>query len=358
LFPAAHEYSRSSNPTREGFELAVAACEAAKHAIAFSSGSATLAAVADLLVPGDHIVVYPANAYGGTTRYLTRVVAARGVSTSFVPIADSLESALQGNTRLLWLETPSNPILSVIDIVAVVAMARQRSPRVLIAVDNTCLSPFFQRPLSLGVDIVVHSASKYLNGHSDAVLGVVLVDSDALHEQLRFLQNAAGAIPAPLECYLAHRGLKTLPLRMTRHAANALRLAQFLEAHPGVERVSYPGLASHPQHAIAARQQRGFGGMLAFWLRSDLEGARRFLNALRGPCTLAESMGGLETLVKHPAIMTHAHMSATERAKLGLADTLVRVSVGLEDIEDIIEDISRGLDAVGANQATTNEIPK
>jgi cystathionine gamma-lyase len=346
LYPAAHEYSRSSNPTREGFEQAVAACEGAKHAVAFSSGSATLAAVADLLVPGDHVVVYPCNAYGGTTRFLTRVVGPRGISTTFVPSSESVESALLPNTRLLWLESPSNPTLTVIDIAAVVTLARQRSPNVLVAIDNTTASPYFQRPLSLGVDIVVHSASKFINGHSDAVLGVVLVNSDALHEQIRFLQNACGAIPAPLECYLAHRGLKTLALRMTRHAANALRLAQFLEAHPRVERVSYPGLPSHPQHAIAARQQSGFGGMLAFWLRGDLENARQFLNALRGPCTMAESMGGLETLVKHPAIMTHAHLSREERAKLELADTLVRVSVGLEDVDDIIEDISRGLDAM------------
>lgn len=301
----------------------------------------------DLFTPADHIVTGD-DVYGGTNRFFRRVAMAQGFSVDFVDATNvgAVVAALKKNTKLLWLETPTNPTLKVSDIAALAAAAHKHNPELIVVVDNTFLSPYFQRPLDLGADIVVHSVSKYINGHSDVVMGVLATKSEPLYTRLKFLQNAVGSIPAPFDCYMAHRGLKTLAIRMERHDANARRIAAFLEAHPKVQRVAYPGLKSHPQHELATRQQSGYGGMITFWLKGDLAHARQFLEALKGPFTLAESLGGIESLIEHPAIMTHASVPAEQRAQLGISDSLVRVSVGIEDVEDIEHDLKQALEAV------------
>jgi cystathionine gamma-lyase len=255
-------------------------------------------------------------------------------------------AAFKPNTKMLWLETPTNPTLKVSDIAALAAAAHAHNPAMLVVVDNTFLSPYLQRPLELGADIVSHSVSKYINGHSDVVMGVLAIKSTDVFTRLKFLQNAIGSIPSPFDCYMAHRGLKTLAVRMERHCRSAQRIAAFLEAHPKIARVAYPGLKSHPQHDIATRQQSGYGGMITFWLKGDLTHARQFLEAIKGPFTLAESLGGIESLIEHPAIMTHASVPAEQRAQLGISDSLVRVSVGIEDVEDIENDLKQALEHV------------
>lgn len=347
FYPGAFEYSRSANPTRNGFERAVAAAEGAEYGLAFGSGSAALATIVDMFTPTDHIVTGD-DVYGGTNRFFRRVAMAQGYSVDFVDTTNvaAVVGALKANTKLLWLETPTNPTLKVSDIAALAQAAHTHNPELVVVVDNTFLSPFFQRPLALGADIVVHSVSKYINGHSDVVMGVLATKSQPLFARLKFLQNAIGSIPAPFDCYMAHRGLKTLAIRMERHDANARRIAAFLEAHPKVQRVAYPGLKSHPQHELATRQQSGYGGMITFWLKGELPQARQFLEALKGPFTLAESLGGIESLIEHPAIMTHASVPAEQRAQLGISDSLVRVSVGIEDVEDIENDLKQALEAV------------
>lgn len=337
-----YEYSRSDNPNRANLEAAIAALEHAKHGFAFSSGSATTATVLNTLTPGAHVISVN-DVYGGTHRYLNKVAKSLGIETTFVDLEqpETLRDAIRENSRLVWIETPTNPTLRVVDIEAVSAIAHEAG--LLVAVDNTFLSPYFQTPLELGADLVVHSATKYLNGHSDVVMGVAATNDDALASKLRFLQNAIGAVPSPFDCYQAQRGLKTLHVRMRQHAANAQRVAEFLEQSPLVDSVIYPGLESHPQHQLARRQQRGFGGMVSFRIRGDGAAADRFLQNTH-LFTLAESLGGVESLAELPAQMTHAGLAPEERAELGITDNLIRLSVGIEETEDVLADIAQALE--------------
>jgi cystathionine gamma-lyase len=337
------EYSRTRNPTRDALEGCLAALEGARHGVCFASGLAATDAVLHLLSAGDH-VVYSDDVYGGTFRIFDKVFRRHGLSFDAVDMTDParVAAALRPSTRLVWIESPTNPMLKIVDLAAVAGLARAAGA--LSVVDNTFATPFFQRPLAHGIDAVVHSTTKYLNGHSDVVGGAVVTSDDALAERLHFVQNAAGGVPGPLDCFLVLRGLKTLPVRMERHAENALALARFLEAHPQVEKVTYPGLASHPQHALAARQMTGSGGMLTFVIRGGLPAARAFLEALR-VFACAESLGGVESLIEHPAIMTHASVPPEVRARLGIADGFIRVSAGIENVRDLRADLERGFRA-------------
>jgi cystathionine beta-lyase/cystathionine gamma-synthase len=340
-----YEYSRSQNPTREALERCVADLEGGLRGYAFASGLAGMSTVLELLDAGAHIIASD-DLYGGSFRLFERVrKRSMGLQVSFIDMTDpqAVRAALRPGTKMVWVETPSNPLLKLIDLQAVAAIAREAN---LIAVaDNTFASPWGQNPLALGFDIVVHSTTKYLNGHSDVVGGIAVVGSEprqaAWAEQLAFLHNAVGAIAGPFDSFLALRGVKTLAIRMERHNQSALALAQWLEAHPKVARVHYPGLASHPQHALAKRQMRGGGGMISVDLRSDLAGARRFLEHVH-LFALAESLGGVESLIEHPAIMTHASIPAEQRAALGIGDTLIRLSVGIENLEDLKDDLEAG----------------
>ncbi|MCZ7569030.1 MAG: cystathionine gamma-synthase [Ardenticatenaceae bacterium] len=336
-----YEYSRTGNPTRTALEANLAALEGGRHGVAFASGMAAITTFAALFQAGDHVVAFD-DLYGGTVRLFDRVLAKFGLEFTYVDLSDAsrLRPALRPNTRLVWVETPTNPLLKLVDLQAVVTIAREAG--VLTVCDNTFLSPIFQRPLEFGIDVVMHSTTKYLNGHSDVIGGVLVLNDPALYERLTFLQNAIGAVPGPLDAWLTLRGTKTLAVRMERHEANALRIARWLEAHPAVERVLYPGLESHPQHALARRQQRGYGGMITFLLRGDLDAARRFLSSVR-LFTLAESLGGVESLIEHPAIMTHSSLPPERRAALGISDTLIRLSVGIEHVDDLIEDLAQAL---------------
>ena len=336
-----YEYSRTHNPTRTAYQNCVAALEGGKHALAFASGLATTDAILHLLKAGDHVVCGD-DVYGGTFRIFDKVFKRHGIEFSFVDMTDPAraEAAIRPNTRILWLETPTNPMLKIADISALAAIARKHG--VISVVDNTFMSSYFQRPLTLGADIVVHSVTKYMNGHSDVVGGILVTNRDDLHDELRFLQNAVGGVPAPMDCFLVMRGLKTLHVRMERHAQNAIRVARFLESHPKVSRVIYPGLESHPQHALAKKQMTGFGGMITFDIRGGLAEARQFLEKVK-LFTLAESLGGVESLIEHPAIMTHASIPAETRKALGISDTLVRISVGIEDCDDLIADLTHAL---------------
>ncbi|MBI3074076.1 MAG: cystathionine gamma-synthase [Deltaproteobacteria bacterium] len=337
------EYSRTQNPTRFALERAIAELEGGAHGFAFASGCAAATTVMHLLDPGSHVVSCD-DVYGGTYRLFERVLKGRGLSFSFCDLTDpkSLGAALQSTTRLVWLESPTNPLLKVIDIAAIAERARRHGA--LVVVDNTFLSPAFQRPLELGADIVVHSTTKYLGGHSDVVGGAVVANDGVMAERLRFLQNAIGAVAGPFDSFLTLRGTKTLALRMERHAANAAEVAAFLSSHRGVSRVIYPGLASHPQHALAKRQQRGMGGMVSFELLGGVEAARRFLSATR-IFALAESLGGVESLCESPPLMTHASIPPDVRRAIGIADGLIRLSVGVEHIDDLITDLQRALAA-------------
>jgi cystathionine gamma-lyase len=343
------DYGRSHNPTRWAFERCVADLEGGSQAFAFASGLAAISTVLELVDAGSHIVSGD-DVYGGTFRLFERVrKRSAGLRFSFVDLTDPerLAAALQPDTRLLWVETPTNPLLKLADLRAIAELARARG--VITVADNTFASPWVQRPLELGFDVVVHSTTKYLNGHSDVIGGIAIVGRDArldpLRERLAFLQNAVGAIASPFDSFLALRGVKTLALRMERHCSNALALAQWLERQPQVERVHYPGLPSHPQHALAQRQMHGFGGMISLTLRTDLAGARRFLEAVR-IFALAESLGGVESLIEHPAIMTHATIPAETRAALGIGDSLVRLSVGVEDLSDLRADLQQALQRI------------
>jgi cystathionine gamma-lyase len=339
------EYSRSGNPTRNQYEDCIAALEGGKYGLAFASGSSSTATILAMFGPGDHVITVD-DVYGGTNRYFNKVSAvASGLTFSFVDFTKdgSLEAAFTEKTKLVWLETPTNPTLKVIDIAKVAKIAHERNT--ILVVDNTFLSPYFQKPLSLGADIVVHSVTKYINGHSDVVGGMVVTSNEELHKKLRFLQNAIGAVPSPFDCFLVMRGVKTLHVRMQQHEKNAVVIAQLLEKHPKVERVAYPGLASHPQHEIAKKQQSGFGGMITFWLKGGLAESRRFLEALK-IFACAESLGGVESLAEHPAIMTHASVPAEQRLKLGIHDNMCRLSVGIEDCDDLVGDLTNALNAV------------
>lgn len=339
--PLRYDYSRSGNPTRESLEQCLAALEGAKFGFAFASGCAAATTLLHTLAPTDHVVCGD-DVYGGTYRLFTRVLEPLGIRTSFVDLRDvnKLEAAIRDNTRLVWLETPTNPMLRLADIEAVAAVTRARRLRLL--VDNTFASPILQRPLELGADIVLHSTTKYVNGHSDVVGGALLTSDPALAERIKFLQNAIGAVQSPMDCYLVLRGIKTLPLRMQRHVETATELAQRLEAEPGVERVHYPGLASHPQHELARRQMRGGGGIITVELAGGIPAATEFLKSLEY-FALAESLGGVESLAEHPAIMTHASIPADVRRASGISDGLVRLSVGIEHVEDLWTDLRRSL---------------
>lgn len=338
-----YEYSRTQNPTRFAYERCLADLEGGTRAFAFASGLAATATILDLLEPGAQVVASD-DLYGGTYRLLTRVRAkSAGLDVRYVDMRDlaAVEASLTPATKLLWVESPTNPLLRLADLRAVAKLARRR--RILGCVDNTFASPVLQRPLELGFDLVMHSATKYLSGHSDMVGGIVAVRDAALGERLGFLQNAVGAVAGPFDSFLALRGLKTLALRIERHCDNALELARWLERHPRVARVHYPGLRSHPQHALARRQMRGgFGGMVTLELRGGLPAARRFLERTE-LFALAESLGGVESLVDHPALMTHASVPAATRRALGVTDGLCRLSVGVEDVRDLRADLARAL---------------
>ena len=334
------EYARTQNPTRMALERNIAAIESGKSGFAFASGMAAIGAVATFLSSGDHVVVSD-NTYGGTFRLFDKVLTRYQLAFTYVDTSDlqAVERAMTPATRMLFVETPSNPIMALTDLSAVARLAHRH--RVRLVVDNTFASPYNQRPIELGADLVLHSTTKYLNGHSDSVGGIVIAVGDEEIEWLTFVQNTEGAILGPFDSWLVLRGTKTLPVRMQAHNVNGLALAEFLNAHPKVKKVFYPGLPSHPQLELARRQMRGFGGMLSFDLGS-LEAARRVLNGVR-LISLAESLGGVETLISHPATMTHASVPADRRAALGITDGLVRISAGVEDIDDLREDLTQAL---------------
>lgn len=336
-----YEYARTGNPTRTAYQECVAALEGAKFALAFSSGLATTDAILHTLKAGDHVLCCD-DVYGGTFRIFDKVYRKLGLEFTFMDFSDlsKVEAAFQPNTKLLWMETPTNPMLKILDIEALTALARRK--KAISVVDNTFMSSYFQKPLALGADVVVHSVTKYMNGHSDVVGGVLATSHSQLHEDLKFYQNAVGAVPAPMDCFLVMRGLKTLQLRMERHEKNAMEVAHFLEKHPQVEKVIYPGLESHPQHKLARKQMSGFGGMITFFIKGDLNTAKKFLERVQ-IFTLAESLGGVESLIEHPAIMTHASIPIENRMKLGIHDNLIRISTGIEDVADLIADLRQAL---------------
>ncbi len=336
-----YEYSRTDNPTRTAYQQCLAALENGKYGLAFASGLATTDCILHTLKSGDHVVCCD-DVYGGTYRIFEHVYRAMGIDFTFVDMTDpaKVEAAFKPNTKLVWIETPTNPTLKLVDIRMVTGIAKKKGA--ISVVDNTFMSAYFQTPLDLGADVVMHSVTKYMNGHSDVVGGALVTNHSELYEKLKFYQNAVGAVPAPMDCFLVMRGLKTLHVRMDRHAENAMKVAEYLEKHPKVERVIYPGLRSHPQHELARKQMKGFGGMITFFVKGGLPEARSFLEKVR-IFTLAESLGGVESLVEHPAIMTHASIPAENRKALGIHDTLVRVSVGIEDVADLIADLERAL---------------
>jgi cystathionine beta-lyase/cystathionine gamma-synthase len=338
-----YDYARTKNPTRMAFERCIADLEGGSVAFAFASGLAAISTTLECLDHGSHVISVD-DLYGGSRRLFERVrKRSMGLEVSYLDLADpgAIEAAIRPNTRLIWVETPTNPLLKLVDLDRVAAIARRRG--IWAAADNTFASPYVQRPLEHGFDLVVHSTTKYLNGHSDMVGGVAIVADNAdLAERLKFLQNAVGAIQGPFDSFLALRGLKTLALRMERHCASGLKIAAWLERHPKVRRVFYPGLASHPQHALAKKQMRAFGGMISAELNGTLDDARRFLERCQ-LFALAESLGGVESLIEHPALMTHGSVPADVRAALGISDTLVRLSVGIEDPDDLIADLDAAL---------------
>ena len=336
-----YEYARTGNPTRAALEQCLAALDGGAHALAFASGMAAESAVMQLLQPGDHTVAMD-DLYGGTFRLFRRVLEPIGLAFSFVDGTDlaAVEAAITPRTRLVWVETPTNPLLKLIDIAEIARVAHGHGA--LLVVDNTFMSPYLQQPLSLGADLVVYSATKYLGGHSDLISGAVVVDRGDLFERLAFLQNAGGAVPGPMDCWLVLRGLKTLAVRMREHSRNAQEVAAYLERHPKVARVFYPGLPASAQLELARRQMAGFGGMVSFEVNGGLEAARGVVERTR-LFTLAESLGGVESLIELPALMTHASIPAETRRANGVADGLIRISVGLEDVADLISDLDRAL---------------
>ncbi len=341
-----YEYSRSGNPTRFALEKKLAAIENARFGLAFSSGLAAETTLClSLLKSGDHVVAFD-DLYGGTRRLFNKVFQERfGIEFSFVDARDpeNIRAAMRKNTRLVWLESPTNPLMRLCDIREIAKIAHDAGA--LVVVDNTFASPYFQQPIGLGADIVVHSTTKYINGHSDSIGGALITSDEELFKKLRFHQNAAGAILSPFDSFLIARGIKTLALRMERHERNALIVAEFLSAHSRVATVYYPGLTSHPQHALARKQMKGFSGMLSFELKGGEAEAKKFLRNLR-LFALAESLGGVESLIEHPATMTHASVPAEERRKIGISDTLIRISVGIENAEDLIADLERALETI------------
>jgi cystathionine beta-lyase/cystathionine gamma-synthase len=338
------DYGRTINPTRLALEANISTLEKGKYGIAFASGLASLQAVAGLLSQGDHVVASH-NVYGGTFRFFERIMKRYGVNVSWVDTTDArnMSAAIRPETKMIFVETPTNPMLMITDLAAVAELSRKHN--LISVVDNTFMSPYFQTPLEFGIDIVLHSTTKYINGHSDVIGGILVTGRADLHESLRFLQNAIGAVPSPMDCFFVLRATKTLALRMRQHNDNAIRMANFLVEHPKVKKVLYPGLPSHPQHALAKKQMRGFGGMVSVEMGS-LEAGKQLVKNVR-LFALAESLGGVESLICHPASMTHASIPKEERDKLGLTDGLVRLSVGCEDAEDLIEDVRSALEKVG-----------
>lgn len=342
---AGFEYSRSGNPTRNVLEACLAALDNGKYGLTFASGLGTQTAIISTLKTGDGIITGD-DIYGGTNRLFRNLAVNMGIEVTFVDMTDlkNLERAIKPNVKLVWLETPTNPIMKVIDIKAVADMVHSKT-KAFVVVDNTFLSAYFQRPLDLGADIVMYSLTKYMNGHSDVVMGSIATNSDELYEKLKYYQNATGIVPSPFDCYLVNRSLKTLSLRMERHFKNSLAVAQFLEAHSKVEKVLHPALPSHPQHKLALAQTFGHSGIMSFYIKNgDLDKSTKFLQALK-VFTLAESLGGYESLAELPSVMTHASVPAEQRAVLGINDKLIRISVGLEDAQDLIQDLDQALSA-------------
>lgn len=343
-----YDYSRSDNPTREALEKAIAALENGKHGLAFASGLAAETAILSTLKPGDNIVAAD-DLYGGTYRLFTKIIANQGITTTFADGTNpaSIESLITKNTKLIWIETPTNPLLRLSDIQSITKIAKDRG--VLLVVDNTFATPYFQKPLDLGADIVVHSVTKYINGHSDVVGGAVITSNEELFQQIKFYQNAAGNILGPFDSWLTLRGLKTLAVRMELHEKNAQRIAEFLVSNPNVITVNYPGLETHPQHELAKKQMTGFGGMISFEIQGGIPEVNKFVENLK-IFSLAESLGGVESLVSHPAQMTHASIPAYQRKNIGINDNLVRLSIGIEDVEDLIADLKYALDSVSLSK--------
>jgi cystathionine beta-lyase len=343
--PAKHKgyaYARGANPTRNALQKSIAALENGKFGICFSSGMGATDAVIKLLSPGDEVITSN-DLYGGSYRMFKKVYEKFGIKFHFIDLTDSgnLNSYITKNTKLLWLETPSNPLMRIIDISACSAIAKKNN--ILIAVDNTFASPYLQNPLALGADIVMHSVTKYLGGHSDVIMGALVVDDEKLHQELAFIANSCGAVPGPQDSFLVLRGIKTLHLRMERHCLNGKKIASYLKTHPKVGKVFWPGFEDHPGHAIAKKQMSDFGGMLSFTLKDDsLAKATKFMERVQ-LFSLAESLGGVESLINHPASMTHASIPKEERIKNGLSDSLIRLSIGVEDSEDLIEDLEQAL---------------
>ncbi|MCO4810861.1 MAG: cystathionine gamma-synthase [Gammaproteobacteria bacterium] len=337
-----YEYSRTQNPTRMAYERCVADLESGTQGFAFASGMAATGTILELVDSGSHILAMD-DLYGGTRRLFSGVrERSAGVKFSYVDLSDinATEAALRDDTAMVWIESPTNPLLKLADLKAIAALAKKSGA--LVVVDNTFATPYLQRPLELGADIVMHSATKFINGHSDMVGGIVVTGQEHLAKRLAYLQNSIGAVAGPFDSFLALRGVKTLDVRMERHCASAMRIAEWLEQDERVERVLYPGLPSHPQHALAKQQMPGFGGIVTFFIKGDLANARVFLERCQ-VFALAESLGGVESLVDHPAIMTHASVPAEERAKLGISDTLIRLSVGIEAVDDLIADLDQAL---------------
>lgn len=340
-----YDYTRSSNPTRAVLEANLAALEGAAHGVAFASGMSTVDAVARLLSAGDHVVSTD-DVYGGVSRLFDRILSRYGLSFTYVDSTDlaAVEAAIRPETKLLWIETPTNPLLKVTDLEAMAAVARKH--KLLMGVDSTFATPYLLRPLEWGADLVVHSTTKYLSGHNQLIGGMALTSNPELFEKLKFVQKSVGAVPGPFDCWLALLGVKTLPLRMEKHSANGMAVARFLEAHPKVARVIYPGLESHPQHEVARRQMSGFSGMISFVLKGDIQSGVTLMNNVK-LCSLAESLGAVETMITHPATMTHAEVPREAREARGLTDGLVRISVGIEDVDDILADLEQALGKVG-----------
>jgi len=346
--PAKHKgyaYARGANPTRNALQKSIAALENGKYGICFSSGMGATDAVIKLLSPGDEVITSN-DLYGGSYRMFKRVYEKFGIKFHFIDLttADNLIPYINKNTKLMWLETPSNPLMRIIDIEACVALAKKNS--ILVAVDNTFASPYLQNPLELGADIVMHSVTKYLGGHSDVIMGALVVNDEKLHQDLAFIANSCGAVPGPQDSFLVLRGIKTLHLRMERHCLNGRKIAEHLKAHPKIGKVYWPGFADHPNHAIAKKQMKDFGGMLSFTLKNDsIENATKLMESVQ-LFSLAESLGGVESLINHPASMTHASIPKEERLKNGLSDSLIRLSIGVEDSEDLIEDLEQALSGI------------
>ncbi len=337
-----YEYSRTGNPTRAAYEACLANLESGKFGFAFTSGCAAATTALHLLKAGDHVVACD-DMYGGTFRLMDKVIRLNGVEFSFVDLTnvENFRNAIQSNTKMVWIETPTNPTMKLVDIRKTSELARSKG--IISVVDNTFMSPFFQRPLELGADVVLHSTTKYINGHSDIVGGALITSNDELGKRFAFLGNSMGGTCSAFDAFLAMRSLKTLPLRMRQHDANGREIANFLAKHPKVEKVVYPGLVSHPQHALAREQMHGFGGMMVFYIKGGLGAARKFLESVE-IFSLAESLGGVESLIEHPAIMTHASVPPENRKALGIDDAMIRLSVGVESVNDLIRDLTQALD--------------